>query len=80
MTCHARIFRSKVVIFSQFLSRSLSTKKIEKEIFLNNFYPVISYRRVIVHGLVTRYGPQSVANGQTLFERGRIYITLHRNH
>ena len=37
-------------------------------LLLNNFYPVIvptcskRKRRIIVHGLVTRYGPQSVAS------------------
>ena len=36
-------------------------------LLLNNFYPVISYRRVRekkrrINGLVARYGPQSVAS------------------
>ena len=36
-------------------------------IIINNFYPVILYRRVEeesdeLYGLVTRYGPQSVAS------------------
>ena len=28
---------------------------------LDNFFPVMSYRRIIVYGSVTRYGPQSAA-------------------
>ncbi|KOX71901.1 hypothetical protein WN51_03046 [Melipona quadrifasciata] len=43
--------------------------KMTNLLLLNNFYPVISYRpvrkekrRIVVYGLVTRYGPQSVAS------------------
>ena len=53
----------------------IQAKQITSLLFLNNFYPTISYRRVpkesdeygfIVYGSVTRYGPQSVCQGMWL--------------
>ena len=43
---------------------STQAKRIINLLLLNHFYPVISERkrRIIVYGLVTRYGPQSVAS------------------
>ena len=72
MTCHARreFFVPKIAIFSQF-QVYLSIIQAEQTInllLLHNFYPVISYRRIqkdsdelLYRVLVTRYGPQSVA-------------------
>ncbi|CAD1480804.1 unnamed protein product, partial [Heterotrigona itama] len=45
---------------------TLKVKQIINLLLVNNFYPMISYRRVekesdefIVYGLVTRYGPRT---------------------
>ena len=68
MTCPlmSRIFCPKIAIFPQFQVYSSITqaKQIINLLLLNNFYPVISTsskrkQRIIIHGLVTRYGPQS---------------------
>ena len=64
------------------VSSITQAKQIINLLLLNNFYPVVSYRRVqkksdetVVYGLVTRYGPQSVARGKWLIPR----LIFHEN-
>ena len=68
-----RTFCPKIAISSKFyIYLSITQAKQIINLLLhnnNNFYPVLSHRRVqeesdelSVHGLVARYGPQSVAN------------------
>ena len=60
----------KLIILSTLVALSITqTKQIVNSLLLNSFYPVNIIptsskrkRRTIVHGLVTRYGPQSVAS------------------
>ena len=82
MTCHVRweTFAPKIAIFITILSIT-QAKRIINLLFLNNFYPVMSYRtsskrkrkrRIIVYSLVTRYGPQT--NCQRKWSEWRSYL------
>ena len=72
----SRIFCPRIAIFFQFwvYLSTIQAEQIINLLLLNNFYPVIMTgskrkRRIIVYGLVSRYGPQSVASasGVSLF-------------
>ena len=74
ISCARIFFCSKIAIFSQFqvyLNKPKSAERIINLLLLNNFCPAISYRRdrKESEGLVTRYGPQSVASATWLINR-----------
>ena len=67
------IFGPKIATFSQFqvYLNVTQAKQMINSLLLNNFDPVISTtwkrkQRIVVYGLVTRYGPQSVASARQL--------------
>ena len=78
----SRIFCPKIAIFPQFQVYSNITQKAKQIInllLLNNFYLVISYRRVekesdelLYTRLVTRYGPRTNSQRRRLTEEVRI--------
>ena len=65
----SRIFCSKIAIFSQF-QVYLGITQAKQVIYYIYYFLIISIskrkRRIIVCGLVTRYGPQSVASASGL--------------
>ena len=59
----------KLVILTTLVALSITLDKANSKFILNSFYPVNiiptssrKKRRITVYGLVTRYGPQSIAN------------------